>query len=105
MPKIFAYRNDFLNTIPPGGTLYVFVGPLDQFAEGAITVTAHPNTSPVHPSRQLMEVIQMSVRASRLNPDTGSWLDIIVRNNGDRASLGGYTIDGFSLYTSVIVPD
>jgi hypothetical protein len=104
MAKVFVYRNDFSDYIPPDGTLYFFIGPFNQFREGAITVTAHPNPTAISPSRRYMEVIQMATRFSNQNPDAGFWLDIVVRNNGHVGSDAD-GINGFSVYTSVILRD
>jgi hypothetical protein len=104
MAQVFAYRNDFSQVIPPDGTYYFYLGPFDQFESGAITVTAHPYPTAISASRRYMEVIQMATRVSNQNPDAGFWLDIVVRNNGHVGS-GADSINGFSVYTSVILRD
>lgn len=104
MAKTFVFRNDFADYIPPDGIKYFAIGPFDQFRDGAITVTAHPNPTAVHASRQYMEVTQMATRFSNQNPDAGFWLDIVVRNNGHVGS-GADGINGFSVYTCVALRD
>jgi hypothetical protein len=104
MAKVFVYRNEFSNYIPPDGIYYFVLGPLDQLGEGAITVTAHPYATGISASRRYMEVIQMATRVSNQSPDAGFWLDIVVRNNGHVGS-GADGINGFSVYTSVILRD
>ena len=104
MAKVIVFRNEFSDVIPPDGTLYFALGPLGEFRDGAITVTAHPNPTAISASRRYMEVIQMATRFSNQNPDAGFWLDIVVRNNGHVGSDAD-GINGFSLYTSVILRD
>jgi hypothetical protein len=104
MAKVFVYRNEFSKYIPPDEIYYFTIGPLDQFRDGAITVTAHPYPTATSASRRYMEVIQMATRFSNQNPDAGFWLDIVVRNNGHVGS-GADGINGFSVYTSVILRD
>jgi hypothetical protein len=104
MAKVSVYRHDYPQVIPPDGTFYLTVGPLAQFQNGAITVTAHPYPTAISSSRQYMEVIQTATRFSNQNPDAGFWLDIVVRNNGHVGS-GADSINGFSVYTSVILRD
>ena len=101
MAKVAVYRNEFTDVIPPDGTHYPTIGPLDQFANGAITVTAHPYPTAVNPSRRYMEVIQTATRFSNQSPDAGFWLDIVVRNNGHVGS-GADSINGLAIYTGVI---
>jgi hypothetical protein len=104
MAKVFVYRNEYTQYIPPDGTYYFILGPLDQLQMGAITVTAHPYATALSASRRYMEVVQMATRFSNQNPDAGFWLDIVVRNNGHVGS-GADGINGFSVYTSVILQD
>ena len=103
MANVFTYRYYFTDFIPPDGTDYFYLGPLDQYQDGAITVTAHPYPTSISPSTRYMEVIQMAVRFSNIVPDEGWFLDIVVRNNGHVGS-GADGINGFSVITSVIVP-
>jgi hypothetical protein len=104
MAKVFVYRNEFSKYIPPDGTYYFYLGPFNQFRDGAITVTAHPYPTAISASRRYMEVVQMATRFSNQNPDAGFWLDIVVRNNG-HVGTGADGINGFSVYTSVILRD
>lgn len=104
MAKVFVYRNDFAQYIPPDETYYFTIGPLDQFQNGAITVTAHPYPTALAASRRYMEVIQMATRVSNENPDAGFLLDIVVRNNG-HVGTDADGINGFAVYTSVILRD
>jgi len=104
MAKVSIYRNDLAQVIPPDGTYYFAIGPWDEFRDGAITVTAHPYPTALAASRRYMEVVQMATRVSNQNPDAGFWLDIVVRNNG-HVGTGADSINGFAVYTSVILRD
>jgi hypothetical protein len=103
--KVFVYRYEFSDVIPPDGIEYFYLGPFDQFQEGAITVTAHPYPTALHASKRYMEVIQMATRVSNeAGAAGGFFLDIVVRNNGHVGSDAD-SINGFSVYTSVILRD
>ncbi len=104
MSKVVIYRNEYTQYIPPDGIYYFVLGPLDQLQNGAITVTAHPYATAISPSTRYMEVVQMATRFSNQSPNAGFFLDIVVRNNGHVGS-GADGINGFSVYTSVILRD
>jgi hypothetical protein len=104
MAQVLIYKNDFSFVLPPDGTQYLILGPFSPFRHGAITVTAHPYPTALTSSRRYMEVIQMATRYSNVDPDAGFWLDIVVRNNG-HVGTGADGINGFSIYTSVIIRD
>ena len=105
MAKVFVYTHSHAYFIPLDGVKYFWIGPFNQFRDGAITVTAHPNPTAVSTNRQYMEVVQMATRFSNSAPDAGFWLDIVVRNNGHVGDPGAYAINGFTTYTSVILRD
>jgi len=90
--------------IPLDGTFY-FQMDHPSFADGAITVTAHPIEGGVGGLAPVfMEVIQM---ATRWEDDGAAGihhiLDIVVRNNGHAGGLAN-PITEFSVYTSVANP-
>jgi hypothetical protein len=104
MAKFHVQKNFWSDYIPPDGTMYFMFGPFNMFRDGAITVSAHPNPTAVSSSRRYMEVVQMATRFSNTAPDTGFWLDVVVRNNGHVGS-GADGINGFTTYLSVILRD
>ena len=91
--------------IPPDGTSYFAVGPADDFAKGAITVTALPRTGT--PGANLyMEVVQMATRqeAAGLGGIPTYFLDVVVRNNSHASSPNPTTITSYDVLVSVVTP-
>jgi hypothetical protein len=94
------------NPIPPDGTSYFVLGPLDVYQSGAITVTAHPRGSEGNPAIGMyMEVIQMATRKAVVGLGGFSYyLDIVVRNNTHLGTSEATTIKNYDVYVSVITP-
>jgi hypothetical protein len=94
MATVTFFQNLFLVTIPAHGdsnghgTDYFWLGPEDVFRFGAVTVSAFGPGA-------MLEVIQMATRSTQ----GGTYLDIVVQNNGDT------DVTGFYAFTGVISPD
>jgi hypothetical protein len=89
--------------LAPDQQFYFTIGSNAAFANGAITVTAHPTSGDV-PSGLYMEVIQT---ATRFMPTIGGptyYLDVVVRNNSHASEPTHSTIYEFTAYASVITP-
>jgi hypothetical protein len=101
----FVYSDNV--TIPPDGTLSFEVGPSDDYASGAITVTAIPTGGELiaPPFAFYLEVVQIATRRQQ-HYETGDvtfWLDVVVRNNSHE-NADASIITSFDVYVSVVKP-
>jgi hypothetical protein len=91
--------------IPPDGTFYFWIGPLDIFSSGAITVTAHPTKFGPGPQvAQYMEVVQMATRREVSLGGASFYLDLVVRNNSHVGQSDAASIASFDAFISVVTP-
>jgi hypothetical protein len=95
-------------SIPPDGTAYYPIGPREDLAAGAITVTAIPVDGLPANRNLYMEVIQMATRRGpgigAGGPQPRNFLDVVVRNNSHVDSSPSTTITAFVLYVAIVTP-
>jgi hypothetical protein len=103
MANVTILKNTFTVSIPPDGTHFFNLGPMDVFRTGgAINVTAIPRSgAPL--TTLFMEVVQMAVRQEVVTFGAPNFsLDIVVRNNSHQNDPEATTITAFDVFTSVV---
>lgn len=94
-------------SLPPDGTVYLWLGPAPIFGQGAVTVTAQALSFPDGGFGDFpvyLEVVQMATRRGPAQfGEEERFLDIVVRNN---AHVGGPPSGrtNFNLYASIATP-
>lgn len=103
--EVIYYDTPGANPIPPDGTSYFFLGPLDIYRGGAITVTAHPREFGSGPlTGMYMEVVQIATRKETSLGGQSFYLDIVVKNNTHQGAAGATTIKNYDVYVAVASP-